>query len=138
MGVWKRNAGLFSNGRTLWYIADKCKLFSQTSKNGFCILNKDDKHFEQAKEASNGKVLTYGEGTDNDLYFKNIRLYPGRNLFTIVYKDKEYEIDSPMAGLFNIYNLSAAILTLFALGYDFDYIEKMSEGYKKKNRQKLQ
>ena len=28
-----------------------------------------------------------------------------------------------MAGLFNIYNLSAAILTLFALGYDFDYIE---------------
>ena len=105
------------------YIADKCKLFSQTKSNGFCILNKDDEHFEQAKEASNGIVLTYGESTDNDLYFKNIRLYPGRNLFTIVYKEKEYEIDSPMAGLFNIYNLSAAILTLFALGYDFDYIE---------------
>lgn len=105
------------------YIADKCKLFSQTKSNGFCILNKDDAHFEQAKIAANGKVLTYGEGTDNDLYFKNIRLYPGRNLFTIVYKDKEYEIDSPMAGLFNIYNLSAAILTLFALGYDFEYIQ---------------
>ena len=58
-----------------------------------------------------------------DLYFKNIGLYPGRNLFTIVYKGKEYEIDSPMAGLFNIYNLCAAILTLFALGYDFEYIQ---------------
>ena len=106
------------------YIADKCKLFSQTKKNGFCILNKDDEHFEQAKAASNGTVLTYGEDSDNDLYFKNVRLYPGRNLFTIVYKDKQYEIDSPMAGVFNIYNLCAAILTLFALGYDFETIEK--------------
>lgn len=105
------------------YVKDKCKLFSKTKKDGFCILNKDDEHFKEAKQSSTGKVLTYGEGTDNDLYFKNIRLFPGRNLFTIVYKDKEYEIDSPMAGLFNIYNLSAAILTLFALGYDFDYIK---------------
>ena len=105
------------------YIADKCKLFSQTKKNGYCILNKDDEHFNQAKEASNGIVLTYGEGIDNDLYFKNVKLFPGRNLFTIVYKGNEYEIDSPMAGYFNIYNLCAAILALFALGYDFDYIK---------------
>ena len=106
------------------YVNDKCKLFSQTKKSGYCILNKDDEHFNQAKKASNGKVLTYGAGEDNDLYFKNIKLLPGRNLFTIVYKNKEYEIDSPMAGYFNIYNLSAAILALFALGYDFDYIKK--------------
>lgn len=106
------------------YIADKCKLFSQTKKTGFCILNKDDEHFNQAKDASNGKVLTYGKDEDNDLYFKDIKLFPGRNLFTIVYQGKEYKIDSPMAGLFNIYNLSAAILTLFALGYTFEQIEK--------------
>lgn len=106
------------------YIADKCKLFSQTKKDGFCILNKDDEHFNQAKEAANGKVLTYGEGEENNLYFKDIKLFPGRNLFTIVYENKEYKIDSPMAGLFNIYNLSAAILTLFALGYTFEEIEK--------------
>lgn len=105
------------------YIADKCKLFSQTKKDGYCILNKDDEHYLQAKASANGKVLTYGESEDNDLYFKNIKLYPGRNVFTIVYKDNEYEIDSPMAGLFNIYNLSAAILTLFTLGYDFEYIK---------------
>lgn len=106
------------------YIEDKCKLFSQTKEDGFCILNKDDEHFIQAKEAAKGKVLTYGKDSDNDLYFKDIKLLPGRNLFTIVYKDKEYKIDSPMAGLFNIYNLSAAILTLFALGYTFEEIEK--------------
>lgn len=105
------------------YINDKCKLFSQTKEDGFCILNKDDEHFEQAKNSSRGKVLTYGEGTDNDLYFKDVKLLPGKNIFTIVYKNKEYKIDSPMAGLFNIYNLSAAILAVFALGYTFEEIQ---------------
>ena len=102
------------------YIKDKCKLFSQTKKDGYCILNKDDEHYLQAREASKGKVLTYGKDESNDLYFKDVKLLPGRNIFTIVYKGEEYKIDSPMAGYFNIYNLSAAILVLFALGYKFD------------------
>lgn len=105
------------------YINDKCKLFSQTKKDGYCILNKDDEHFDLALKSSNGNVLTYGSEKDNDLYFKDVKLLPGKNLFTIVYKDKEYEINSPMAGYFNIYNLCAAILTLFALGYSFEQIE---------------
>ena len=87
--VLKSTVEVYIHGTLENYIADKCKLFSQTKKEGFCILNKDDEHFEQAKSSSNGTVLTYGEGVDNDLYFKNIRLYPGRNLFTIVYKEKE-------------------------------------------------
>lgn len=119
------------------YILDKCKLFTQTKKDGFCILNKDDEHFKQAYEASNGIVLTYGKEEDNDLYFKNIKLFPGRNLFTIVYKNEEYQIDSPMAGLFNVYNLSAAILTLFALGYSFDEIEPRIKKLKVSGRLEL-
>lgn len=106
------------------YVESKCKLFKQTKKDGFCILNKDDEHFEQAKSMANGKVLTYGESPDNDLYFKDIKLFPGKNLFKVVYKGEEYQVNSPMAGLFNVYNLSAAILTLFALGYSFQDIEK--------------
>ena len=39
----------------------------QTKKDGFCILNHDDPYFQQAKEACNGKVLTYGEGKENDM-----------------------------------------------------------------------
>jgi len=105
------------------YINDKCKLFSQTKKEGFCILNKDDEHFDKALKAANGQVLTYGKETNNDLYFKNVRLVPGKNYFTIVYKDQEYEIESNFPGLFNIYNLSACILAMFALGYDIEYIK---------------
>ena len=102
------------------YVKAKCMLFSQTRKDGFCILNKDDEHFEEVKNASNGKVLTYGSTPDNDLYFKNVKLIPGRNYFTIVYEGNEYDIDCPMGGYFNVYNLSAAILVMFALGFKFD------------------
>lgn len=104
------------------YIADKCKLFKQTKKDGFCILNSDDEHFEQAKSASNGKVLTYGEKESNDLYFKNIKLFPDKTLYTVVYEGKEYEINSPFPGLFNVYNLSAAMLVLLCSGYTMEDI----------------
>ena len=106
------------------YIADKCILFKQVKKDGFCILNKDDEHFNEVKAASNGKVLTYGKDSSNDLYFKDVTLLPGKNIFTIVYQGIEYPIECKMAGYFNIYNLCAAILTLFALGYKFSDFEK--------------
>ncbi len=102
------------------YIKDKCKLFSQVKKDGYCILNKDDGHFNEVKNASSGKVLTYGKDEDNDLYFKDVKLTPGKNEFTIVYENNEYPIECYMAGYFNIYNLCAAILTMFALGFKFD------------------
>ena len=102
------------------YIHDKCQLFKQVKKEGFCILNKDDEHFNEVKEASNGKVLTYGSDSSCDLYFKDVTLLPGKNIFNIVYQNKEYPIECRMAGYFNIYNLCAAILTMFALGFKFD------------------
>ena len=102
------------------YIKDKCILFKQVKKEGFCILNKDDEHFEEVRDASNGKVLTYGSDSSCDLYFKDVTLLPGKNIFNIVYLDKEYHIECKMAGYFNIYNLCAAMLTLFALGYKFN------------------
>ncbi len=116
------------------YVQSKCKLFSQTRSDGFCILNRDDEHFEEVKKASNGKVLTYGEGTDNDLYFKNVKLIPGKNLFTVVYQGNEYDIDCPMGGYFNVYNLSAAILAMFALGFKFDEFKENIKNIKVSGR----
>ena len=115
---------LNSHGNIENYIKEKCKLFRQTKKDGYCILNKDDEHFNEVKNACNGNILTYGSSSDNDLYFKDVKLFPGKSIFKVVYKGNEYLINSPMAAMFNVYNLSAAILTLFTLGYTFDQIEK--------------
>lgn len=114
---------LNSHGTIENYVREKCKLFESTKGSGYCILNKDDKHYEEVRKACNGKVLTYGSASDNDLYFKDVKLLPDKSIFKIVYKNNEYLVNSPMAAMFNVYNLSAAILALFALGYSFEHIE---------------
>ncbi len=119
------------------YVKDKCKLFSQVKKDGFCIINKDDDHFEEVKKASNGKVLTYGKDSSNDLYFKDVKLLPGKNIFKIVYQNNEYPIECSYAGYFNIYNLCAAILTMFALGFNFDDFKERIQDIKVSGRLEL-
>ena len=102
------------------YIESKNKLFSQTKQEGYCILNKDDAHFEESMKCCNGKILTYGKDEDNDLYFKDLKMIPGMNFFTACYKGEEYKVKCDMAGLFNVYNLCAAMLAMFALGYKYE------------------
>ena len=104
------------------YIACKCELFENTKKEGFCILNKDDIHYNEVLNKCNGQVLTYGIGEDNDLQISNVNLLSDKTLFTIKYKNKSYDIISPLLAMFNVYNLSSALLALFSLGYDINTI----------------
>lgn len=104
------------------YIMCKCQLFKNTKKEGFCILNKDDAHFQEVYNSSNGKILTYGIGEDNDLIIKNVNLLSDKTIFTITYKNQDYEITSPLLAMFNVYNLSAALLAILALGYNINDI----------------
>ncbi len=125
------------HGNLQKYINDKCKLFAQVKKDGYCVLNKDDEHFEEVKKSCSGKVVTYGEGSDNDLYFKDVKLSHDKNEFTAVYKNHEYPIVCDMAGYFNIYNLCAAILTMFCLGFKFDEFKDKIFGIKVSGRLEL-
>ena len=100
------------------YIDCKCELFRNTTD--FCILNKDDEHYQEVYNNCSAKVLTYGKDTNNDLYFKNVKLSENKTNFTIVYQNKEYNIESPLVALFNVYNLCASLLCLLSLGYNID------------------
>ena len=99
------------------YIACKCKLFDNTI--GPCILNKDDEHYLEVSKHCQ-KIYTYGKDNDNDLYFKDVKLLEDKTLFKIVYQNQEYEIESPLIAMFNVYNLCAALLALVSLGYNMN------------------
>ena len=105
------------------YVECKKKLFKQVKSNGFCILNKDDKYFDEIKEICNGKVLTYGK-KESDL--RIIDVYESINETKIVlrYKNKDYNVVSPLLGEFNVYNLCAGILCLLSFNYDIEEIIK--------------
>ena len=103
------------------YVECKKKLFEQVKKDGFCVLNKDDKYFDDFKKICNGKVITYGKN-DCDLEIVNIKEFINKTEITLKYQDKLYNIYSPLLGEFNVYNLCAAILALLALNYDIESI----------------
>lgn len=110
------------------YIDCKKELFRRTKKDGFCILNSDDKYCDEIMSSCNGKVLTYGKNSDNDLQIVKFSVFPHKTLITWKYDNKIYDVESPLVGDFNVYNLSAGLLAVLALGFDInDLIKNISK-----------
>ena len=124
--------GTFEN-----YLDCKLNLFRQTKKDGFCILNHDDPYFEQVKDACNGKVLTYGKGEDNTLQIVKFDIYPDHTDIIYKYDNREYSIESPMLGDFNVYNLACALLCCIASGFAIDKISTKIKDIKVSGRLEL-
>ena len=102
------------------YLSCKKMLFKQSDLS---ILNKNDKHYnEVANDIKNYK--TYGYTKDNDLQIKEYNIHPNKTDITYIYKNKEYQIVSPLLGQFNIENLACALLVCLNLGFDFEYLLK--------------
>lgn len=109
------------------YLESKLKLFKQTKKEGFCIVNNDDPYAEDFKKAANGKVLTYGTN-ESDLQIVDYKVYPDHTDITYKYEGKEIKINSPLLGDFNVYNLACALLCIVALGFKIEeVIEKLQD-----------
>jgi len=104
------------------YLESKLKLFKQTKKDGFCIVNTDDPYCEDFKNAANGKVLTYGQKDGNTLQILNYKVYPDHTDITYKYDGKEINIYSPLLGDFNVYNLACALLCVISLGFKIEEV----------------
>lgn len=119
------------------YLESKLMLFKQTKKDGFSILNKDDKYYEKVREACNAKVLTYGSSEDCDLQIVDYKIHPNHTDITYKYKGKEIKIDSPLMGDFNVYNLACGLLCALAAGFDLDVILERIKNIKISGRLEL-
>ena len=112
----------------------KCELFRNTKEDGFCILNRDDEFFEEVKKICNGKVLSYGNDSLSTLRIKDYKIFPSKTIITWIYNNKEYEVESPLLGDFNVYNLSAGMLICLSLGFDFEELLKNIKNIKVSGR----
>lgn len=104
------------------YVECKKELFKQVREDGFSILNIDDKYYEEVKQVAKGTVLTYGKKEDATLQIIDIKISNLKTNITLKYNNKFYEIESPLLGEFNVYNLCSAILALIAFNYTIDEI----------------
>lgn len=98
------------------YKKAKSKLFTQVRRDGFTVLNLDDKNFNFMLKKSRANNYTYSLNNENaDLYIENYKLRKNG----IKYKSKglfEESFELKLGGLFNIYNSLAAVLSSYLLG----------------------
>lgn len=102
------------------YMLAKSILFKQTKKDGISILNIDDSYSKKIANLCNGKVLYYGKSINADFKFSNVKITPKLTTFDLTYKNKTYNITSPLLGMFNVYNLTAALSVLILEGEDIN------------------
>lgn len=107
--------GTFEN-----YLACKLMLFRQTKKDGICVLNSDDPFFEYFRQASNGRIVTYGIKNGNTLQIVDFKISPNKTDIVFNYKGNEFSVTSPLLGDFNVYNLAAGLLVCLELGFKAD------------------
>lgn len=109
--------GTFEN-----YIDCKAQLFRQVKSNGVCVLNKDDDHFEVVKEAVSSTLYTYGKDEDNTLQIVDYKVTPEKTFITYRFDGKDYNVESPLLGDFNVYNLACSILMCVGSGRSIESV----------------
>ncbi len=100
----------------------KGKLFTMTKKEGYSIINVDDLNANYFKTKANGKVLTYGINNKADFTASDIIISENKLLFNLNIKEKNYLIESPLSGKFNVYNILAVIATCYSLGFNLEEV----------------
>jgi UDP-N-acetylmuramoyl-L-alanyl-D-glutamate--2,6-diaminopimelate ligase len=114
--------GLFTNltqdhldfhGDMETYYHAKAKLFAQCDQG---LVNLEDEYGQRIL-SENPTLLPYG--LDGGVYYtENLKLGHNGTSFTFVSPKRRYQVDSPLLGKFNVYNLLAALSALEVAGFD--------------------
>jgi UDP-N-acetylmuramoyl-L-alanyl-D-glutamate--2,6-diaminopimelate ligase len=105
------------------YLEAKAILFKQTKSNGYCIINIDDEYGKQVAERCNGKVVYYGKSDEADFRFSDVEIYKTHTVFKLNYKGNVFDIEIPLLGMFNVYNMTASLAVLILMGYDINELK---------------
>lgn len=107
------------------YARTKELLFTQLGhnvKNGklkTAVLNIDDGHSKEYRLHTPAEVITYGiYDKEADFYADNISFDDWKMRFDLHFLGDKYEIETNLVGLFNVYNVLAAISAAYAKGIE--------------------
>lgn len=110
------------------YANAKVALFKKLKKDGVAIVNYDDeyKNYYLLKENNN---ITYGF-LGGDYQITNFSMTNQMTKFSYDYENIHYDIDSPLLGKYNVYNLLVTIIVLRLIGIDDRKIENVVKDIK--------
>ncbi len=98
------------------YALAKQQLFKNLKPNGKAIVNIDDKYKDYFLLEENNN-LTYGFN-DADYQVIDYKMTSNDTVFTLKYKDNNYQIKTNLLGKYNVYNMLGCIAVLTEMGID--------------------
>lgn len=98
------------------YFEAKKRLFANLKEDGIAVLNSDDAYYERLKEATRAHCVSYGIQNAADYQADQIRIGTTGSSFLLLHEGREYEVQTNLVALYNIYNLLAAIAAMTEAG----------------------
>lgn len=99
------------------YFLAKKRLFTELlAQDATAVINYDDIWGRRLLDSFSGNTITYGLEAGSDLMATDINNTADGLRFTIVYRERRYEIRSPLMGLPNVYNILSAAGNALSLG----------------------
>jgi len=108
------------------YIAAKSKLFDLTE--GVIVVNRDSEYFDAVlKRLGKRSFHTYSLNGKGDVNARVLRMDDGGVSLKVEYSGGDFEVESPLVGMFNAYNVTAAVSLSLCMGVP---VESVVEGVK--------
>ncbi len=108
------------------YLDAKLTLFRDypalSEKEFRACINADDAAADKVRQATRGRVLTFGIDSKADVMAAKLRISEKSVAFDMTYGDGVTPVRLGIGGLFNVYNALAAAAAAIALGLDVDRI----------------
>ncbi len=102
------------------YFGCKAKLFLGLSPESYAILNGDDTWAAKLIPILRAKVRTIGFGEGSEFRAVNKQRRNDRTCFDLAFGERIFQVDLPLIGTHNVYNVLGAIAAFHALGFSIE------------------
>lgn len=102
------------------YFKAKSLLFSMLKEDGAAIINNDDGYGKLLAKDCKAKVLTYGIRDDADIKASGIKMSAEGISFKVSTPEGVFDIETPLIGDYNVYNILAGLSFAYSTGMDMD------------------
>ncbi|GAB4192777.1 MAG: UDP-N-acetylmuramoyl-L-alanyl-D-glutamate--2,6-diaminopimelate ligase [Simkaniaceae bacterium] len=109
------------------YFRAKSLLFENLKAHKISLVNADDPYSQRIKQRTRSQIFTFGIQNKADIRAEDLQMNLFGSSFTVHFQGKKERFFIPLVGLFNVYNILAAVGVGLAKGMELEEIAAISQ-----------